>query len=94
MRETPFRKPPRERKELYNVLSLEFSDTKMETLVGAGDSPPDHPTTHHPQVQPPRFVRDIDWIENIWPRELRERQRVYTPDEADVDTDLDLYPKG
>ncbi len=47
--------PNRTRK--LNVISLEFSYTKMETMVTA-----------------PLIVRQIDWIDNVWPRHLKDQQ--------------------
>ncbi|PRP79815.1 histone lysine demethylase PHF8-like [Planoprotostelium fungivorum] len=38
------------RKEIYNVISLEFSGTPLQEKVVA-----------------PQVVRDIDWIDNVWP---------------------------
>ncbi|KAM9326298.1 lysine-specific demethylase 2A [Gastrophryne carolinensis] len=49
--------PEEEREKLYNVISLEFSHTKLENLV-----------------QRPTTVDQIDWVDNIWPRHLKERQ--------------------
>jgi len=40
-----------------NVLSLEFSQTKLDAYVSS-----------------PRVVRQIDWVENVWPRHLKEDQ--------------------
>ncbi len=42
------------RKELLNVLSLEFSMTKLEKFVAA-----------------PAVVKEIDWVERLWPKGLR-----------------------
>ncbi|XP_051983254.1 lysine-specific demethylase 2A-like isoform X3 [Xyrauchen texanus] len=53
--------PPSQREKLYNVISLEFSHTKLESLVK-------RPTT----------VDMIDWVDNMWPRHLKERQRDST----------------
>ncbi|XP_077388659.1 lysine-specific demethylase 2A [Festucalex cinctus] len=53
--------PPSEREKLYNVISLEFSHTKLENLV-----------------QRPASVDLIDWVDNMWPRHLKERQRDST----------------
>ncbi|TMS22808.1 Lysine-specific demethylase 2A [Larimichthys crocea] len=53
--------PPPQREKLYNVISLEFSHTKLENLVR-------RPTT----------VDLIDWVDNMWPRHLKERQRDST----------------
>ncbi|KAG1956457.1 lysine (K)-specific demethylase 2Aa isoform X3 [Pimephales promelas] len=53
--------PPSQREKLYNVISLEFSHTKLESLVK-------RPTT----------VDMIDWVDNMWPRHLKERQRDAT----------------
>ncbi|XP_063291047.1 lysine-specific demethylase 2A isoform X1 [Pelobates fuscus] len=53
--------PADEREKLYNVISLEFSHTKLENLV-----------------QRPTTVDQIDWVDNIWPRHLKERQTEST----------------
>ncbi|KAK5866657.1 hypothetical protein PBY51_020829 [Eleginops maclovinus] len=63
--------PPSQREKLYNVISLEFSHTKLENLVR-------RPTT----------VDLIDWVDNMWPRHLKERQR----DSTNSITDMQ-YPK-
>uniref|UniRef100_A0A673A4E1 [histone H3]-dimethyl-L-lysine(36) demethylase n=1 Tax=Sphaeramia orbicularis TaxID=375764 RepID=A0A673A4E1_9TELE len=53
--------PPSEREKLYNVISLEFSHTKLANLV-----------------KRPASVDLIDWVDNMWPRHLKERQRDST----------------
>ncbi|XP_075032494.1 lysine-specific demethylase 2A isoform X2 [Mixophyes fleayi] len=53
--------PEEEREKLYNVISLEFSHTKLENLV-----------------QRPATVDQIDWVDNIWPRHLKDRQTEST----------------
>ncbi|KAF3693941.1 Lysine-specific demethylase 2A [Channa argus] len=53
--------PPSEREKLYNVISLEFSHTRLENLV-----------------KRPTSVDLIDWVDNMWPRHLKERQRDST----------------
>uniref|UniRef100_A0A8C6KJ30 [histone H3]-dimethyl-L-lysine(36) demethylase n=1 Tax=Nothobranchius furzeri TaxID=105023 RepID=A0A8C6KJ30_NOTFU len=53
--------PPSEREKLYNVISLEFSHTKLENLV-----------------KRPASVDLVDWVDNMWPRHLKERQRDST----------------
>ncbi|XP_073542247.1 lysine-specific demethylase 2A isoform X2 [Phyllobates terribilis] len=53
--------PQEEREKLYNVISLEFSHTKLEYLV-----------------QRPATVDQIDWVDNIWPRHLKDRQTEST----------------
>uniref|UniRef100_A0A8C7QNF5 [histone H3]-dimethyl-L-lysine(36) demethylase n=1 Tax=Oncorhynchus mykiss TaxID=8022 RepID=A0A8C7QNF5_ONCMY len=63
--------PPSQRDKLYNVISLEFSHTKLENLV-----------------QRPTSVDIIDWVDNMWPRHLKERQR----DSTNSITDMQ-YPK-
>ncbi|KAK2815523.1 hypothetical protein Q5P01_025990 [Channa striata] len=63
--------PPSQREKLYNVISLEFSHTKLENLVK-------RPTT----------VDLIDWVDNMWPRHLKERQRDSTNSINDMQ-----YPK-
>ncbi|XP_051925176.1 lysine-specific demethylase 2A [Hippocampus zosterae] len=63
--------PPSEREKLYNVISLEFSHTRLENLV-----------------QRPSSVDLIDWVDNMWPRHLKERQRDSTNAIIDMQ-----YPK-
>ncbi|XP_042248465.1 lysine (K)-specific demethylase 2Aa isoform X2 [Thunnus maccoyii] len=63
--------PPSQRDKLYNVISLEFSHTKLENLV-----------------RRPATVDLIDWVDNMWPRHLKERQR----DSTNSITDMQ-YPK-
>ena len=46
----------REGKKL-NVISLEFSFTRLE-----------------PYVIAPKVVRQVDWVDNVWPRHLKEQQ--------------------
>ncbi|CAH0549530.1 unnamed protein product [Brassicogethes aeneus] len=43
--------------KLLNVISLEFSHTKLENYV-----------------QSPTVVRQVDWVDNVWPRHLKESQ--------------------
>ncbi|ROI47866.1 Lysine-specific demethylase 2A [Anabarilius grahami] len=63
--------PPSQREKLYNVISLEFSHTKLESLV-----------------KRPATVDMIDWVDNMWPRHLKERQRDATNSIMDMQ-----YPK-
>lgn len=63
--------PPSEREKLYNVISLEFSHTKLEHLV-----------------KRPASVDVIDWVDNMWPRHLKEKQRDSTNAIIDMQ-----YPK-
>lgn len=100
--------PPSEREKLYNVISLEFSHTKLENLVkrpaSVGDSPLRQITLlyhitlfflclrqwktllkaldgGHKVVfllWPVPQVDLIDWVDNMWPRHLKERQRDST----------------
>ncbi|KAL2077852.1 hypothetical protein ACEWY4_027356 [Coilia grayii] len=63
--------PPSKREKLYNVISLEFSHTKLENLV-----------------KRPASVDVIDWVDNMWPRHLKERQRDSTNAIIDMQ-----YPK-
>ncbi|XP_058876202.1 lysine-specific demethylase 2A-like, partial [Acipenser ruthenus] len=53
--------PPEDREKLYNVISLEFSHTRLENLV-----------------KRPASVDLIDWVDNMWPRHLKDRQRDST----------------
>ncbi|XP_043571650.1 lysine-specific demethylase 2B isoform X1 [Chiloscyllium plagiosum] len=63
--------PEMEREKLYNVISLEFSHTKLENLV------------HRPNV-----VDLVDWVDNMWPRHLKEKQMDSTNAIAEM-----KYPK-
>ncbi|EDO41168.1 predicted protein [Nematostella vectensis] len=60
-----------EREKIYNVISLEFSHTKLQDLV-----------------ESPLVVRQIDWVDTVWPRNLIEEQRDSTNSMADM-----KYPK-
>jgi F-box and leucine-rich repeat protein 10/11 len=46
-----------QKKKLLNVISLEFSHTKLENYV-----------------QSPSVVRQIDWVDVVWPKQLKESQ--------------------
>ncbi|XP_048482218.1 jmjC domain-containing histone demethylation protein 1 isoform X3 [Plutella xylostella] len=61
--------PNKER--LLNVISLEFSHTRLENYV-----------------QAPRIVRQIDWVEVVWPRHLKDQQTESTNALDDM-----MYPK-
>uniref|UniRef100_A0A8D0BXX9 [histone H3]-dimethyl-L-lysine(36) demethylase n=2 Tax=Salvator merianae TaxID=96440 RepID=A0A8D0BXX9_SALMN len=63
--------PEDEREKLYNVISLEFSHTRLENLV-----------------QRPTTVDLIDWVDNMWPRHLKESQTESTNAILDMQ-----YPK-
>lgn len=63
--------PHQERQNLYNVISLEFSNTKLDS-----------------QILAPRTVRQIDWIDKVWPRHLKEMQVEATNSMDDM-----MYPK-
>ncbi|XP_039298773.1 jmjC domain-containing histone demethylation protein 1 isoform X1 [Nilaparvata lugens] len=56
---------------LLNVISLEFSHTKLENYV-----------------QSPSLVREIDWVDCVWPRHLKEAQT-----ESTNVIDEMMYPK-
>jgi F-box/leucine-rich repeat protein 10/11 len=47
--------------KLLNVISLEFSHTKLENYV-----------------QSPTVVRQVDWVDCVWPRHLKESQTEAT----------------
>ncbi|XP_043200889.1 jmjC domain-containing histone demethylation protein 1-like [Amphibalanus amphitrite] len=64
-----FENPDKDR--LLNVISLEFSHTKLDRLVEA-----------------PTVVRQIDWVDRVWPRHLKELQTEST----NVLDDM-MYPK-
>lgn len=93
-----FETPVSQREKLYNVISLEFSHTKLENLVK-------RPTTVCIAWRGPYMrlengllfnclssaavqVDLIDWVDNMWPRHLKERQR----DSTNSITDMQ-YPK-
>lgn len=61
--------PNKER--LLNVISLEFSHTKLENYV-----------------QSPEVVRQVDWVDVVWPRHLKEAQVESTNLLEDM-----MYPK-
>ena len=41
------------------MISLEFSNTKMDSYVTA-----------------PKVVRQVDWVDQVWPKHLKEDQEV------------------
>uniref|UniRef100_A0A8D0GXZ0 Uncharacterized protein n=1 Tax=Sphenodon punctatus TaxID=8508 RepID=A0A8D0GXZ0_SPHPU len=49
--------PEAERSKLYNVISLEFSHTKLANVV-----------------KRPNVVDLVDWVDNMWPQHLKEKQ--------------------
>uniref|UniRef100_A0A8C5P6R6 Lysine-specific demethylase 2B n=1 Tax=Leptobrachium leishanense TaxID=445787 RepID=A0A8C5P6R6_9ANUR len=53
--------PETEREKLYNVISLEFSHTKLEKVV-----------------KRPTVVDAVDWVDNMWPRHLKRKQKEST----------------
>lgn len=57
--------------KLLNVISLEFSHTKLENYI-----------------QTPTIVRQIDWVDCVWPRHLKEAQTESTNLLEDM-----MYPK-
>ncbi|EDV29135.1 uncharacterized protein TRIADDRAFT_49824 [Trichoplax adhaerens] len=59
------------RKKILNVISLEFSHSKLDELV-----------------ESPTIVRDIDWVDNVWPDELKMKQTSTTNNMEDM-----KYPK-
>jgi len=56
---------------LLNVISLEFSHTKLENMV-----------------ESPSIVRQIDWVDWVWPKHLKESQTEATNAVDDM-----KYPK-
>ncbi|KAL7077963.1 hypothetical protein ACQ4LE_003453 [Meloidogyne hapla] len=72
-----YKKPVKQREELLNVLSLEFSSTQLADLVSA-----------------PAFVPKIDWIDNVWPKELFKRQdNLLKKSSWAREQDFSTYPK-
>ncbi|CAO2629575.1 Lysine-specific demethylase 2B [Lemmus lemmus] len=63
--------PEAQRDKLYNVISLEFSHTKLEHLV-----------------KRPTVVDLVDWVDNVWPQHLKEKQTEATNALAEM-----KYPK-
>ncbi|KAH8041659.1 hypothetical protein HPB51_017461 [Rhipicephalus microplus] len=59
------------RDKLLNVISLEFSHTKLENYV-----------------ESPSLVRQVDWVDVVWPRHLKESQTEGTNAIEDM-----KYPK-
>ncbi|XP_073685296.1 lysine-specific demethylase 2B-like [Garra rufa] len=53
--------PEDERDRLFNVISLEFSHTKLENLI-----------------KRPTVVDLVDWVDNMWPRHLKQKQTEAT----------------
>ncbi|CAM9176570.1 unnamed protein product, partial [Lampetra planeri] len=53
--------PAAQRGKLYNVISLEFSHTRLESLV-----------------QRPAVVEQVDWVDTMWPRHLKQKQKEST----------------
>lgn len=49
------------RQELLNVISLEFSHTKLEQFVDS-----------------PAIVKQMDWVDLVWPRHLKRMQKEGT----------------
>lgn len=58
-------------KQLLNVISLEFSHTKLDNYI------------HSPLI-----VRLIDWVDVVWPRQLKDAQVEGTNDLHEM-----MYPK-
>uniref|UniRef100_H3CUL0 [histone H3]-dimethyl-L-lysine(36) demethylase n=1 Tax=Tetraodon nigroviridis TaxID=99883 RepID=H3CUL0_TETNG len=53
--------PEEERDKLFNVISLEFSHTKLENLI-----------------KRPTVVDQVDWVDNMWPPNLKHSQTEAT----------------
>ncbi|XP_068608603.1 lysine (K)-specific demethylase 2Bb [Brachionichthys hirsutus] len=53
--------PEEERDKLFNVISLEFSHTKLEKLI-----------------KRPAVVDQVDWVDNMWPPDLKHSQTEAT----------------
>ncbi|XP_059618296.1 jmjC domain-containing histone demethylation protein 1 [Phlebotomus argentipes] len=60
-----------EKTRLLNVISLEFSHTKLDNYI-----------------QSPELVRQIDWVDVVWPKQLKEAQVEGTNSLNDM-----MYPK-
>ncbi|XP_051541244.1 lysine-specific demethylase 2B-like isoform X2 [Myxocyprinus asiaticus] len=56
-----FETPEEKRDKLFNVISLEFSHTKLENLI-----------------KRPTVVDLVDWVDNMWPRHLKQKQTEAT----------------
>ncbi|XP_061590194.1 lysine (K)-specific demethylase 2Bb [Cololabis saira] len=53
--------PEKERNKLFNVISLEFSHTKLANLI-----------------KRPTVVDQVDWVDNMWPPNLKQSQTETT----------------
>ena len=96
-----FTHPERDDTKL-NVISLEFSQTKLESYVTAPRllsyhsnqiiaSFPNYLNIDHNDTELSsvcRVVRQIDWVDNVWPRHLKEDQEDGTNDMRSM-----MYPK-
>ncbi|KAL6055318.1 Lysine-specific demethylase 2A [Balamuthia mandrillaris] len=51
-----FSQAPEQRERILNVISLEFSDSKLAS-----------------KVQSPHVVRLVDWVDHVWPREIKQQ---------------------
>ncbi|CAB3402172.1 unnamed protein product [Caenorhabditis bovis] len=71
-----YKTPAKDRKVLYNVLSLEFSLTPLEDVVKS-----------------PTLVREIDWVGNKWPDELRQRWIAFNGRDKKLYTPHHTFPK-
>lgn len=60
-----------QRDKLLNVISLEFSHTKLDNYI-----------------ESPRLVREIDWVNRVWPQHLKDSQLEATNSIEDM-----RYPK-
>lgn len=88
--------PEAQRDKLYNVISLEFSHTKLEhlvkrpTVVGPGRSLPAGwgGTAPAPGSRLGLQVDLVDWVDNMWPQHLKEKQTEATNALAEM-----KYPK-
>ncbi|XP_076020073.1 lysine (K)-specific demethylase 2Bb isoform X2 [Genypterus blacodes] len=56
-----YESPEEERDKLFNVISLEFSHTKLENLI-----------------KRPTVVDQVDWVDIMWPRDLKQSQTEAT----------------
>lgn len=64
-----YENPVRDR--LLNVISLEFSHTKLDSMV-----------------ESPTIVRQVDWVDWVWPKHLKAQQTESTNSIGDM-----KYPK-
>jgi hypothetical protein len=88
-----YKSTEKERKTLYNVLSLEFGCTPMEVRQAVSHRQTCWKSTSSFQdfVRGPAFVHELDWVELYWPD--AQRQRYVKFDKKGYYNAFYTYPK-